>query len=42
MDKLPETLISDNVAQLFTSVEFAEFVKRNSMHHIKTLPYHSS
>ena len=37
--RLPDTIISDNATN-FTSEEFAEFVKKNSIEHVKTAPYH--
>lgn len=36
---LPEEIVSDNGPQ-FSSHEFAEFMKRNLIKHIKTPPYH--
>ena len=36
---LPEVIVSDNASN-FTSEEFAEFLKRNGVRHIKTPPYH--
>ena len=36
---LPDTFISDN-ATTFPSEEFAEFVKKNGIKHVKTAPYH--
>ena len=38
---LPEQVVSDNGPQ-FTSQEFAEFMKRNGIKHIKSTPYHPS
>ena len=38
---LPEQVVSDNGSQ-FTSQEFAEFMKRNGIKHIKSTPYHPS
>lgn len=38
---LPEHLVSDNEPQ-FTSAEFAEFMKVNSIKHIRCTPYHLS
>ena len=36
---LPEMLVTDN-GSVFTSSEFAEFVKRNGICHVKSSPYH--
>ena len=36
---LPETLVSDN-GSVFVSVEFQEFLRRNSIKHIRIAPYH--
>ena len=36
---LPEVLISDN-AQVFASTEFAEFLQKNGIQHVRTPPYH--
>ena len=36
---LPEVVVSDNAAN-FTSDEFAEFLKRNGVRHVRTPPYH--
>ena len=36
---LPDTIVSDNAA-IFTSEEFAEFLKRNGIRHIRAPPYH--
>lgn len=36
---LPEVLVSDN-AQTFVSIEFAEFLKKNGIRHVRTPPYH--
>ena len=36
---LPHTLASDN-GTCFTSQEFEDFLKANSIQHIKTAPYH--
>ena len=36
---LPRTLVSDN-GTCFTSQEFEDFLKANSIQHIKTAPYH--
>ena len=36
---LPETIVSDNAA-IFTSEEFAEFLKRNGIRHVRAPPYH--
>jgi len=36
---LPHTIVSDN-GSVFTSSEFAEFVKQNGVEHILTSPYH--
>ena len=38
---LPEVLVSDN-GPAFSSTEFQEFMKRNSIRHIRTAPYHPS
>ena len=38
---LPEQVVSDNGSQ-FTSQEFADFMKRNGIKHIKSTPYHPS
>ena len=38
---LPEQLVSDNGPQ-FTSEEFTEFMKVNSIKHIRSAPYHPS
>ena len=38
---LPEVLVSDN-GTAFSSAEFLDFAKRNSIGHIKTAPYHPS
>ena len=38
---IPEQLVSDNGPQ-FTSEEFAKFMKRNSIKHIRCAPYHPS
>lgn len=39
MHGLPEVVVSDNGTN-FTSAEFAEFMKRNGIKHIKVAPYH--
>ena len=36
---LPETIVLDNAA-IFTSEEFAEFLKRNGIRHVRAPPYH--
>ena len=36
---LPDTIVSDNGSN-FTSNEFEEFMKKNSIKHIKVAPYH--
>ena len=36
---LPEVIVSDNAAT-FTSEEFAEFLKKNGIRHIRSPPYH--
>ena len=36
---LPEMFVTDN-SSVFTSREFAEFVKRNRICHVKSSPYH--
>ena len=36
---LPTQVVTDNGTQ-FTSQEFAEFLKLNSIHHYKSAPYH--
>ena len=36
---LPETLVTDN-GSAFTSAEFAAFVRRNGIRHIRSAPYH--
>ena len=36
---LPEVLVTDN-GTAFTSTEFAEFMKRNGVRHVKSAPYH--
>ena len=36
---LPEVLVTDNGTN-FTSAEFAEFCKRNTVKHVRTAPYH--
>ena len=36
---LPDVIVSDN-ATIFTSAEFAEFLKENEIHHIRSPPYH--
>ena len=36
---LPDQIVSDNGPQ-FTSTEFATFIKRNGVKHIRTAPYH--
>ena len=38
---LPEQLVSDNGPQ-FASTEFAEFLTKNGVKHIKSAPYHPS
>ena len=38
---LPEMLVTDNDS-VFTSSEFADFVKRNSIQHVTSSPYHPS
>lgn len=38
---IPEVIVTDN-ASVFTSREFQELVKRNSIKHITTAPYHSA
>ena len=38
---IPEQVVSDNGSQ-FTSKRFAEFIKGNGIHHIRTAPYHPS
>jgi len=39
--RLPEQLVTDNGPQ-FTAEEFAVFLKRNGIKHIKVAPYHPS
>ena len=36
---LPEVLVSDN-AQALTSAEFANFLGKNGIRHVRTPPYH--
>ena len=36
---LPNTIVSDN-GSIFTSDNFAKFVKQNGIEHIRTSPYH--
>ena len=38
---LPDQIVSDNGPQ-FTSAEFAEFLKKNGVRHIRSAPYHPS
>ncbi|KAK3742123.1 hypothetical protein QZH41_004761 [Actinostola sp. cb2023] len=38
---LPETVVSDNGTN-FTSAEFAEFMKKNGIKHIRVAPYHQA
>ena len=39
--ELPEMLVTDN-GSVFTSSEFADFVKRNDIRHVTSSPYHPS
>ena len=36
---LPRVVVSDN-GSVFTSNEFQEFMTKNGIHHIRTVPYH--
>ena len=38
---LPNIIVSDN-GSVFTSDNFAKFVKQNGIEHIRTSPYHSA
>ena len=38
---LPEVIVSDNATN-FTSEEFATFMRKNGIQHVKSPPYHSS
>ena len=37
---LPQTIVSDNHATSFTSVDFHHFVQENGVDHITSTPYH--
>ena len=36
---LPRAVVSDN-GSVFTSSDFEQFMLRNGIHHIRTVPYH--
>lgn len=37
---LPETLVSDNCPQLFSSTAMARFLQEDHVYHLTTVPYH--